>query len=224
MGQPSCGVSPSETSQAPAFKTPSTMAPDSFDGTQALNLRGFIQSSQLVFQNYPENFISERKKVLYSTPFVVGRDARRSEQEFEKLRMKKIYHVSLYIAYLRILMSKIGYWGERASIHVYRRGLALRLLDQSTYNPGNYDKLNKLMEITLELDTKYCERQKEKCGNKEKKPEVAGYNSFRPPQNSSSKKAHQNNNKGKNFQASKDIPHVSLLNKGRKLIGLEKIG
>ncbi|MBW0555566.1 hypothetical protein O181_095281, partial [Austropuccinia psidii MF-1] len=59
-------------------------------------------------------------------------------------------------------MSRIGDWGERASIHVYRRGLAARHLDQLASYPGNFDTLQELMDITLELDTRYHERQKEK--------------------------------------------------------------
>ncbi|MBW0549022.1 hypothetical protein O181_088737 [Austropuccinia psidii MF-1] len=48
-------------------------APDSFDGFQAHKWRGFIQSCQSTFHNDPENFFSERKKVLYSTSFLTGR-------------------------------------------------------------------------------------------------------------------------------------------------------
>ncbi|MBW0585232.1 hypothetical protein O181_124947 [Austropuccinia psidii MF-1] len=48
-------------------------APDSFDGTQAHKLRGFIQSCQLIFHNDQANFFSDRKKVLYSTSFLTGR-------------------------------------------------------------------------------------------------------------------------------------------------------
>ncbi|MBW0525108.1 hypothetical protein O181_064823 [Austropuccinia psidii MF-1] len=81
------------------------------------------------------------------------------------------------------------------------------------------------MEITLELDTIYYERQKEKGSHKEKKPPVTGSNSSRPPQDSSSKRPHhKKNNKGKQFQASRDKPHSALLNKDNKLIGSEKEG
>ncbi|MBW0541274.1 hypothetical protein O181_080989 [Austropuccinia psidii MF-1] len=73
MGQLSQAAAPRDNSKAPEFKTPSINAPDSFDGTQAHKLRGFIQSSQLIFHNDPENFFSERKKFLYSTPFLTGR-------------------------------------------------------------------------------------------------------------------------------------------------------
>ncbi|MBW0593679.1 hypothetical protein O181_133394 [Austropuccinia psidii MF-1] len=72
MGQLTQAVSPKENSKAPAFKTPSMKAPDSFDGTKAYKLRGFIQSCQLIFHNDPANFFSDRKKVLYSTSFLTG--------------------------------------------------------------------------------------------------------------------------------------------------------
>ncbi|MBW0473260.1 hypothetical protein O181_012975 [Austropuccinia psidii MF-1] len=48
-------------------------APDSFDGTQAHKLRGFIQSCQLTFHNYPVKFFSDKKKIIYSTSFLTGR-------------------------------------------------------------------------------------------------------------------------------------------------------
>ncbi|MBW0558060.1 hypothetical protein O181_097775 [Austropuccinia psidii MF-1] len=43
MGKLTQEVSPRDTSKSPAFKTPSMKAPDSFDGTKAYKLRGFIQ-------------------------------------------------------------------------------------------------------------------------------------------------------------------------------------
>ncbi|MBW0495627.1 hypothetical protein O181_035342 [Austropuccinia psidii MF-1] len=81
------------------------------------------------------------------------------------------------------------------------------------------------MDITLELDTRYHGRKKEKGSHQEKKPPVTGSNSSRPPQDSSSKKPHhKKNKKGRQFQASKDKPHSALLNKDNKLIGSEKGG
>ncbi|MBW0559931.1 hypothetical protein O181_099646 [Austropuccinia psidii MF-1] len=73
MGQLTQAVNPRDNSKAPAFKTPSMKAPDSFDGTQAHKLRGFIQSCQLIFHNDPENFFSDRKELVYSTSFLTGR-------------------------------------------------------------------------------------------------------------------------------------------------------
>ncbi|MBW0466495.1 hypothetical protein O181_006210 [Austropuccinia psidii MF-1] len=79
------------------------------------------------------------------------------------------------------------------------------------------------MDVTLELDTRYHERQKEKGGNKEKKPLVLGSNPSRPPQGSSLKRPHhKKNNKGKQFQSSKYKPHAALLNKNNKFIVSEK--
>ncbi|MBW0482002.1 hypothetical protein O181_021717, partial [Austropuccinia psidii MF-1] len=73
-------------------------------------------------------------------------------------------------------MSRIGHWGERTYIHVYRRGLASRLTDKMASHPGTFDTLQELMDVTLELDTRYHERQKEKGGNQEKKPPATGSN------------------------------------------------
>ncbi|MBW0528875.1 hypothetical protein O181_068590 [Austropuccinia psidii MF-1] len=64
MGKLTQEVAPRDNSRAPVFKTPSIKAPDSFDGTQAHKLRGFIQSCQLIVHNDPANFFSNRKKVL----------------------------------------------------------------------------------------------------------------------------------------------------------------
>ncbi|MBW0547350.1 hypothetical protein O181_087065 [Austropuccinia psidii MF-1] len=79
-------------------------------------------------------------------------------------------------------MSRIGDWGERAYIHVYRRGLASRLFDQLASHPGKFDSLQELMDITLQLDTSYHERQKENGSHQEKKPPISGANSCKPHQ------------------------------------------
>ncbi|MBW0509101.1 hypothetical protein O181_048816 [Austropuccinia psidii MF-1] len=79
------------------------------------------------------------------------------------------------------------------------------------------------MEITLEMDNRYHERQKEKGSHQEKEPPTSGSNPSKPPQISSSKKPyHRKNNKGKDFQVSKDKPHSALLTKDNKLIGSER--
>ncbi|MBW0554934.1 hypothetical protein O181_094649 [Austropuccinia psidii MF-1] len=262
MGQLTQAVAPRDTPRAPAFKTPSMKAPDSFDGTKAYKLRGFIQSCQLIFHNDPENFFPDRKKVLYSTSFLTGQvgkwiepylsnisnedpsyllnnwklletqiftlfgdpnEFRKAEKESESLRIKESGQVSLYIADFRSLISRIGDWGERAYIYVHRRGLESRLLDQLASHPGNFDSLQELMDMTLELDTRYHERQKENGSNQEKEPPISGSNPSKPPQSSSSKKPyHRKNKKGKNFKVSKDKPHVALLTKENKLIGSVK--
>ncbi|MBW0474927.1 hypothetical protein O181_014642 [Austropuccinia psidii MF-1] len=131
--------------------------------------------------------------------------------------MKKSGHVSLYISYFRSLISRIGDWGERAYIHVYRRGLESRLLEQLASHPGIFETLQDLMDVTLKLDNRYHERQKEKGGNQEKKPPVPGSNPSMPTQDSSSKTSHhKKNNKGKQSQSPSDRPHAALLNKDNK--------
>ncbi|MBW0467358.1 hypothetical protein O181_007073 [Austropuccinia psidii MF-1] len=79
------------------------------------------------------------------------------------------------------------------------------------------------MDVTLELDTRYHERQKQNGGNEEKKPLVMGFNPSRLSQGSSSRRPHhKKNKKGKKFQYSKDKPHAALLNKGNKSISSKK--
>ncbi|MBW0466514.1 hypothetical protein O181_006229 [Austropuccinia psidii MF-1] len=79
MGKLTQAVTPRHNSTAPAFKTPSMKAPDSFDVAQAHKLRGFIQCCQFVLHNYPANFFSDREKVLYPTCFFTGRAGKWSE-------------------------------------------------------------------------------------------------------------------------------------------------
>ncbi|MBW0563571.1 hypothetical protein O181_103286 [Austropuccinia psidii MF-1] len=71
------------------------------------------------------------------------------------------------------------------------------------------------MDITLELDTRYHERQKEKGHFQEKKSESSKSNSSHSQNSSSSSQ------KKKNFQK-REKPHSSLLNKDFKLMGSEK--
>ncbi|MBW0496406.1 hypothetical protein O181_036121 [Austropuccinia psidii MF-1] len=130
--------------------------------------------------------------------------------------MKEGGHVSLYIAYFRSLVSRIGDWGERALINNFRKGLPSSILDQLASNPSRVDSLQDLMEVTLELDTRYHERQKEKGHHKEKKPEASKSNSSHPQNYSSS-----SHKKKKNFKK-RDKPHSSLLNKDFKLMNSEK--
>ncbi|MBW0525084.1 hypothetical protein O181_064799 [Austropuccinia psidii MF-1] len=99
--------------------------------------------------------------------------------------MKEGGHVSLYISYFRSLVSRIGDWGERDLIHHFRKGFPSRILDQLASHPSRIDSLQDLMNITLELDTRYHERQKEKSNHQEKKPEASKSNSSHPQNYSS---------------------------------------
>ncbi|MBW0504183.1 hypothetical protein O181_043898 [Austropuccinia psidii MF-1] len=75
--------------------------------------------------------------------------------------MKEGGHVSLYIADFRSLVSRIGDWGERALIHNFRKRLPSSILDKLASHPSSIGSVQDLMDITLELDTSYHERQKE---------------------------------------------------------------
>ncbi|MBW0493415.1 hypothetical protein O181_033130 [Austropuccinia psidii MF-1] len=97
------------------------------------------------------------------------------------------------------------------------------MLDQLASQPANFESLQELMDITLELDTRYHERQKEKGSHQEMKPPIIAFNSSKPPQGLFSKRPyHRKNKKGKNFQVSKDKHPPSLLDKYNRLIGSEK--
>ncbi|MBW0525873.1 hypothetical protein O181_065588 [Austropuccinia psidii MF-1] len=126
--------------------------------------------------------------------------------------MKEGGHSALYMAYFRSLVSKIGDWVEWALIHHFRKGLASRILDQLASHPSNIDSLQDLMNISLKLDTRYHERQKEKNHHQEKNPEASKSNSSYHQNSSSS------SHKKTNFHSQKqDKPHSSFLNKDFKL-------
>ncbi|MBW0591182.1 hypothetical protein O181_130897 [Austropuccinia psidii MF-1] len=143
-------------------------------------------------------------------------EVRKAEAELDGLRMKEGGHVALYIANFRSLVSRIGDWGERALIHHFRKGLASRILDQLASHPSNIDSLQDLMDVSLELDTRYHERQKEKNHHQEKKPEASKSHSSHHQVSSSSR------HKKKFHSQKRDKPHSSLLNKDFKLKGSEK--
>ncbi|MBW0565717.1 hypothetical protein O181_105432 [Austropuccinia psidii MF-1] len=96
--------------------------------------------------------------------------------------------------------------------------LPTRILDQFTSHPSRIDSLHALMDITLELETRYHERQNEKSCHQEKKPEASKSNSSHPQNSSISIQK-----KKKNFNPQKrEKPHSSFLNKEFKLLGSEK--
>ncbi|MBW0568204.1 hypothetical protein O181_107919 [Austropuccinia psidii MF-1] len=130
--------------------------------------------------------------------------------------MKEGGHVSLYIADFRSIVSRIEDWGERALIHHFRKGLPPMILDKLASHPSRIDSLQDMMDITLELDTRYHERQNKKSNHQEKKPEAAKSSSSHPQSSSSSIQK-----KKKSFQK-RDKPHSSLLKKDFKFMNSEK--
>ncbi|MBW0503718.1 hypothetical protein O181_043433 [Austropuccinia psidii MF-1] len=217
MGKLTQAVTPRDTSKAPAFKTPSMKAPDSFDGTKAYKLRGFIQSYQLVFHNDPENLFSDMKKVLYTTAFLTGRAGKwiepclsniSKEDHSYLLNNRQLFEIQLFT--------------------LFSNSIEVRKVEQELENlrmkeNGQVSSFQELMDINLELDIRYYERQKKRGSHQEKKLPISGSNSSMPPQNSSSKRPfHRKNKKVKNFQVSKDKPCAALLTKDKKSIGFEK--
>ncbi|MBW0584226.1 hypothetical protein O181_123941 [Austropuccinia psidii MF-1] len=147
----------SKVSRPPAFKTPSMKVPESFDGTQPFKLAGLTnKDSSYLLNSWP--LFESQLFTLFGDP----NDVRKSEAELDGLGMKEGGHVALYICDFRSLVSRIGDLGERALIHHFRKGLVSRILDQLASHPPNIDSLKDLMDVSLELDTRYHERQKEK--------------------------------------------------------------
>ncbi|MBW0490989.1 hypothetical protein O181_030704 [Austropuccinia psidii MF-1] len=103
-------------------------------------------------------------------------------------------------------------WFQELEIGV--KGLSSRILDQLASHSSRIDSLQDLLDITLELDTRYHDRQKEKSHNQEKNPEASMSNSSHPKSSSTS-------NKRKNFKR-REMPYSSLLNKDFKFMNSEK--
>ncbi|MBW0506276.1 hypothetical protein O181_045991 [Austropuccinia psidii MF-1] len=125
--------------------------------------------------NQDSNYLLNSWPLFESQLFTLFGDPnefRKAEAELDSLRLKEGGHVSLYIADFRSLVSRIGDWGERALIHHFRKGLPSRILDQLASHPSRIDSIQDLTDVTLELDTRYHERQKEKNHYKEKKLEA----------------------------------------------------
>ncbi|MBW0541969.1 hypothetical protein O181_081684, partial [Austropuccinia psidii MF-1] len=169
--------------------------------------------------NQDSNYLLNSWPLFESQLFTLFGDpneVRKAQGELDSLRMKEGGNVSLYIADVRSLVSRIGDWGERALIHHFRKGLPSRILDQLASHPSRIDSLQDLMDVNLELDTRYHDMQKEKNHYQENKPE-GPRTSTSHPQNSSS----STHRKKKNFQK-RDKPHFPWLNKDFKLLNSEK--
>ncbi|MBW0569148.1 hypothetical protein O181_108863 [Austropuccinia psidii MF-1] len=146
--------------------------------------------------NQDPNYLLNSWKLFESQLFTLFGDpneVRKAEAELDSLRMKEGGHLSLYIADFRSLVSRIGDWGERALIHHFRKGLPSRILDQLASHPSRIDSLQDLMDITLDLDTRYHERQNEKSHHQEKKPEASKSNSSHPQSSSISNQEKREN-------------------------------
>ncbi|MBW0487792.1 hypothetical protein O181_027507 [Austropuccinia psidii MF-1] len=129
-----------------------------------------IGRAEKLIEHYLSNLTNQDQSYLLNswtsseyrlfTLFGDTNEGRKAEEELDSLRMKEGIHVSLYISYFRGLVSGIGEWGERALIHHFRKGFPSRILDQLASDPSRIDSLQDLLNITLELDTRYHERKR----------------------------------------------------------------
>ncbi|MBW0523119.1 hypothetical protein O181_062834 [Austropuccinia psidii MF-1] len=121
--------------------------------------------------NQDPNYLLNSWKLFDSqifTFFENPNEVRKSEAELDSLIMKEGGNLSLYIAYFRILVSRIRDWVERALIHHFTKGFLSRILDQLASHSSIIDCLQDLMKMSLELDTRYHERKNEKSHHQEK--------------------------------------------------------
>ncbi|MBW0504213.1 hypothetical protein O181_043928 [Austropuccinia psidii MF-1] len=197
MGKLTQAVSPRDTSKAPAFKTPSMKAPDSFDGTKAYKLRGFIQSCQLIFDNDPENLSSDRKKIFHSISFLTGRAGKWIEPFLSNISNEDpSYLLNSWQLFETQLFTLFDDPNEVRKAEQELDDLRMKESGQDSLNIADFRSLilQELMDINLKLDKRYHERQKEKGSHQEKKPSISGSNSSKPPQNSSSKRPYHRKN------------------------------
>ncbi|MBW0580728.1 hypothetical protein O181_120443 [Austropuccinia psidii MF-1] len=102
-------ASSSQSSQPPAFKTPSMNEPECFDGTQPFKVRSFIQACQLIFHNDLANFSQDSKKVLYATSFLIGRPAKWIEPYLSNLtNQDSNYRLNSWILFESQLFTLFG--------------------------------------------------------------------------------------------------------------------
>ncbi|MBW0492336.1 hypothetical protein O181_032051 [Austropuccinia psidii MF-1] len=184
-------------------------------GRAAKLIMPYLSNLTNQYQNYLLNLWDLFESQLF-TLFGDPNEVRKAEAELDYLRMKEGVHVSLEIANSRSLVSRMGDWGERALIHHFKKEMPSRNLDQLASHPSRIESLQELMDVTLELDTRYHERKKEKSHHQEKNPEPSSSNSFYPQNSSSSSQR-----KKKIFQK-RNKPHSSLFNKDFRLMNSEK--
>ncbi|MBW0474184.1 hypothetical protein O181_013899 [Austropuccinia psidii MF-1] len=198
-----------ESSRPPAFKNPSLKAPNSLIGLSPSKKKILYATSFLIgraskcIELYLSNLTNQVASYLLNswhlfkdqilTLFGDQNEVRNAEAGLIALRMNKGGHVSLYIADFRSLVSRIGDWGERALIHHFRKGLQSRILDQLASNSSRIDCPQDLVDITLELDTRYHERHKENSHHQEKKPEASSSNACQPQNSLISSQKKKNN-------------------------------
>ncbi|MBW0579306.1 hypothetical protein O181_119021 [Austropuccinia psidii MF-1] len=122
----------------------------------------WIEPSISYLTNQDPNYLLNSWNLFESPIFTLFWDpneVRKAEAELDSLRMKEVGNVSLYIDDFRCLISRIGDCGKRAPINNFRKGFPSRILDKLASHDSRIDSLQDLMDISLELDTRYHERK-----------------------------------------------------------------
>ncbi|MBW0465036.1 hypothetical protein O181_004751 [Austropuccinia psidii MF-1] len=102
-------ASSSEGSRPPAFMIPSIKATEFFDWSQPFKVRSFIQSCELIFNNYPPKFSQDINKVLYETSFLIGRAEKWIEPYLSNLRNQDSnYHLNAWSLFESQLFTLFG--------------------------------------------------------------------------------------------------------------------
>ena len=115
--------------------------------------------------NEDPNFLLNNWEIFESQLFSLYGDrneTRNAELALDELTMKDNAYASTYITDFRALSGRIEGWDKRALMFHFQKGLPAGLLDQLTTHHSHINSLLELINITLEFDTCYHERQKEK--------------------------------------------------------------
>ncbi|MBW0497342.1 hypothetical protein O181_037057 [Austropuccinia psidii MF-1] len=160
-------ASSSEASRLPDFKSPSMKAPECLYGTQTLKVGSFIESCQLIFHNDLANLCQDREKALYAISFPIGRAVKWIEPYLSNLTNQDPNY--LLNSWQLFESQLITLFGDPNEVREAEADL--------DFHPGFWISwppiLQDFTDITLELDTRYHDRQKEKSHHQEKKPEAS---------------------------------------------------
>jgi hypothetical protein len=160
--------------------------PRPYDGSDNRYAREFLTSCRIVFLAHPDQFQSDKAKVLYAGSFLAGTARtwfepiveeedwdleglqnnwykfQEKEQQVFDLRMKDDHRISEYLTNFRRLVAKLD-WSEDGVLKAqFRRGLAPRIKDKlanKERQPSTYDDL---VSASLSLDTAYWRREEER--------------------------------------------------------------
>ncbi|MBW0507313.1 hypothetical protein O181_047028 [Austropuccinia psidii MF-1] len=179
--------SSSDSSRPPAFKRPSMKEPDALMGLSPSKLEALfslvnlfsimsrktsLKTERRAFM--PLHFSLEGLQNVFSLIFPSS--PIKIQIIFSSLGNYLNPNSSPYLdTQMKSLVSEIWAWGERALIHHFRKGFPSSILDQLASHTSIIDSLQDLMDVALELDTRYHERQTEKSHHQERKPEASKF-------------------------------------------------